>query len=62
MLNVNSVKKDLTVKMALEGSLKHTYDTFMTDNPELENQISYSKFVQLKPNNLLPMSKQKYMA
>ncbi|XP_062621147.1 uncharacterized protein LOC134282769 [Saccostrea cucullata] len=57
--NVSSVKKDLTVKMALEGSLKHTYDTYCAENPEVK--VSYSKFVELRPKNVLTMSKTKYL-
>ncbi|CAC5406234.1 unnamed protein product [Mytilus coruscus] len=45
--------------MTLEGSLKRTYDQYNNENPE--KKISYAKFAQLRPKNVLPMSKQKYM-
>ncbi|CAC5406241.1 unnamed protein product [Mytilus coruscus] len=58
MPNMNVIKKDLSVKMPLEGSLKRTYDQYNNENPE--KKISYAKFAQLRPKNVLPMSKQKY--
>lgn len=52
-----SKERPLTVKMALEGSLKHTYGSFCAENPELK--VSCSKFVELRPKNVLTISKTK---
>ncbi|XP_033754519.1 uncharacterized protein LOC117343464 [Pecten maximus] len=57
--NQRSVKKDLSVRKALECSLKTTYTKFTEENPD--QQISYSKFASLKPDNVLPMTKNKYL-
>lgn len=45
--------------MALEGSLRHTYENFKAENPQ--TKLSYSKFVNIRPKNVLPMAKQKIL-
>jgi len=53
-----SAKKPTEPKKALEASLVHSYKSFKEKHPE--NKISYSKFVSLRPSNILPMTKQKH--
>ena len=48
------------VKKVLECSLTTMYDEFKRDHPDAK--VSYSKFVAMKPQNVLPMSKHKFMA
>lgn len=54
-----TLNKDQIIKKAIEGSLRHSSDTFKEENPDIS--ISYSKFVKLKPSNVLPMTKNKYL-
>ncbi|CAC5406245.1 unnamed protein product [Mytilus coruscus] len=60
MPNVNVIKKDLSVKMTLEGSLKRTYDQYNNENPE--KKISYAKFAQLRPKTYYHVKKTKVHA
>ncbi|XP_069141742.1 uncharacterized protein [Argopecten irradians] len=54
----NATKKG--VKKILECSLLTMYEEFKKDHPHVK--ISYSKFVAMKPQNVMPMSKNKLMA
>lgn len=53
-----STKGNIVIgRMILESTLKTAYDNFLSENPE--NDLSFSSFKKLKPNNVLTMNKTK---